>query len=61
MDVKSPKMIVTIFCLFLVIIGCLSIYFFVERSERSILALLLAASVMLIRQVMFKVISTKVK
>ncbi|MDN3015689.1 hypothetical protein PH210_05630 [Paenibacillus sp. BSR1-1] len=48
---KKTKIIVTIFCLFILIIGITSIYFFAEGIERPKLVLMLGAILIFIQQV----------
>ncbi|WP_428912164.1 hypothetical protein [Niallia sp. Krafla_26] len=58
---KKTKIIVKIFCLIILIIGIISIYFFAESNERPILVLMLGAIIILIQQVMLRFIKKRYK
>lgn len=53
---KNPKIIVTISCLFILIVGIISIYFLANRTERPALVLMFGSFMILLQQVFLKVI-----
>ncbi|WML46736.1 hypothetical protein RCG23_13905 [Neobacillus sp. PS3-34] len=56
---KSAKMVVTISCLIVLIIGEISIYFIVERSERPILVFMFGAIMILFQQIILRSVKKK--
>ncbi len=58
---KNTKIIVTIFCLIVLVAGILNIYFFADPAQRTALVLILGAITIIIQRVVLMVIKNRSK